>query len=986
MKMFRLKTPFGQADRKVPDQPEMFINPVDNTERCNGRKLSELPFHLIRCNRIQELYDKCLFHYDFMFAKLSCQPLNNLISDYEDLLSFKIDKEVILVSDALRLASSQLSISPTNLVPQLIGRLLPYYFIKNSRRIRNVKSLLDKCESDGLKNSALIPAFNCFHVPGGPLVFSLEGHPFAVYGISLMIDETQLLSVSNRFIIFDLSSGDLMRIINPGIEGIMQCLSVSSDTKYCVSYSNNDQIVICNIISGDTKILNRYSAPPPPAPPPPPQPKGKNAPKVAKPVKVEEPKEQPKEYSDTLIGAFAGIFYFVVWSKYFYYVYDKKARIVKYEKLTLPLIQIELIENPSIEKYGIELEIFMRAEDCRDDQEFERENLILDYKFIFDPIKLPKKKSQPNADDEDEEKILTQEDIMEMYIPSCNRIEIHSCAILSKNKKTLFTCTEIGDNVVECFRNRVEKKRHSKIVRNIWKYHGALDDNTDQITGLILSSDEKYMLASIAWGFKVFYLLTGQSKPLRLPANVKNIPIGYKKLYFPAVFSKENKFVVTGVRDNIYIWETSYGVFIKTLDAHYGRISTLLSSFGSETKNLVLSASMDKTIKIWNINNILEEDFILDHFEKPIEQLHVSIQAGIAMVMTRNQLGIVSLKDGRIKYSLCNSPHGAIFGCSALSINGAIAVSSESNRLVIWDMEEKKTTFVASSASNTLQIKQLKFHQSEVYLLVAYVDVNSKNVTLTNFMLPDGDIIFNIEYGLKTGCEYKEFIITSDDQYIVIYRNDKKVDMLSIHTATDGECAHTIKLSYPNYIPDLFTMMIMREKPHYIVLVDAEKGNIINVKDKKFVRSIQKWNGRATKDDKFGIYAPTRGGLELIELKSGAKVKTFIPKVAEGVFDVEALITENDQHIVYYHSGKRTIRVYNVETTRCIANYKSAARVRCIVCAQDSKSVIFGCEDGTVNMLIIADPMYEDYVDYLRQWRADQMNLFGREGLFFLIS
>ena len=155
---------------------------------------------------------------------------------------------------------------------------------------------------------------------------------------------------------------------------------------------------------------------------------------------------------------------------------------------------------------------------------------------------------------------------------------------------------------------------------------------------------------------------------------------------------------------------------------------------------------MDKTIKIWNINNILEEDFILDHFEKPIEQLHVSIQAGIAMVMTRNQLGIVSLKDGRIKYSLCNSPHGAIFGCSALSINGAIAVSSESNRLVIWDMEEKKTTFVASSASNTLQIKQLKFHQSEVYLLVAYVDVNSKNVTLTNFMIPDGDIIFNIEY------------------------------------------------------------------------------------------------------------------------------------------------------------------------------------------------------------------------------------------------
>ena len=176
----------------------------------------------------------------------------------------------------------------------------------------------------------------------------------------------------------------------------------------------------------------------------------------------------------------------------------------------------------------------------------------------------------------------------------------------------------------------------------------------------------------------------------------------------------------------------------------------------------------------------------------------------------------------------------------------------------------------------------------------------------------------------------------------------------------------------------------MHDKPHYVILVDAEKSSIFNIKEKKFIRSISKWNGLLTKDDKFGIYAPTRGGLDLIELKGGAKVKTFIPKVAEGVFDVDALLTPNDKHIIYYHSGKRTIRVYNVETTRCIANYKSAARVRCIVCAQDSKSFIFGCEDGTVNMLIIADPMYEDYVDYLRLWRADQMNLFGREGLFFL--
>lgn len=267
-RMFLLKSLHGEADRKVPAQPEIFYNPIDNSVRYNGRKLSELPFHLIRSGRIEELYSRVLFNYKFLYAKLSCMPLNSLIADFEDCLSsYKYDKEVVLVSDALRLSSSILSVSALNLVPQIVGRLLPYIYM-NTKKFANVKSLVEQCEINGIKDSAFVPAFNCFHVPGGPLMYSLEGHPFAVYGIYLLSDSTQLLSVSNKFIIFDLSSGDVVRMINPQIEGIMQSLSVSPDRKYCVSFSNNDQIVICNIISGDVKVMNRYSSTTPASQPP----------------------------------------------------------------------------------------------------------------------------------------------------------------------------------------------------------------------------------------------------------------------------------------------------------------------------------------------------------------------------------------------------------------------------------------------------------------------------------------------------------------------------------------------------------------------------------------------------------------------------------------------------------------------------------------------------------------------------------------------
>lgn len=156
---------------------------------------------------------------------------------------------------------------------------------------------------------------------------------------------------------------------------------------------------------------------------------------------------------------------------------------------------------------------------------------------------------------------LTEEEALALYIPSANRIECHSCVRLTKNKKKLFTCTEIGDNVIECFRNRVVKT--TRKTKNLWKYNGSLDDNETGMTHLVLSDDENYMLSIMTTQIKVYYLLTGQSKPLKFPAGVKNINIGYKKLSFPAVFSKDNKYVIAGIRDNIYIWETSYAVFIK---------------------------------------------------------------------------------------------------------------------------------------------------------------------------------------------------------------------------------------------------------------------------------------------------------------------------------------------------------------------------------------------------------------------------------------
>lgn len=51
------------------------------------------------------------------------------------------------------------------------------------------------------------------------------------------------MSVSNRFITWDLSTSDLTRDVNPNIEGIMQHLVLSPDNKWAAAYTNNNQVV-----------------------------------------------------------------------------------------------------------------------------------------------------------------------------------------------------------------------------------------------------------------------------------------------------------------------------------------------------------------------------------------------------------------------------------------------------------------------------------------------------------------------------------------------------------------------------------------------------------------------------------------------------------------------------------------------------------------------------------------------------------------------
>jgi WD40 repeat protein len=156
----------------------------------------------------------------------------------------------------------------------------------------------------------LVPAFNTLASPGGPLVYSLEAHQFAVYGLEIVSAGQHLLTVSNKFIVFDLSSGDIVRIIDPKIEGIMTFLAVSPDQRHCVSTTISNQYIICNLLTGEF-ILRDYQPP-------------TNNPQQTAGGPSKPSKTSTGQPADPLLGAAISNTHFALWTAKIYQVYTNK--------------------------------------------------------------------------------------------------------------------------------------------------------------------------------------------------------------------------------------------------------------------------------------------------------------------------------------------------------------------------------------------------------------------------------------------------------------------------------------------------------------------------------------------------------------------------------------------------------------------------------------------------------------------------------------
>ncbi len=244
----------AEEDRMVATQPLIFndANNKDNI-RYNLRKLTQLPFHLAEAEDFEALSTQVLCNYDFLSSKLTALSVQEVMEDFERAGEMHFDQEIDFIGDALRLSASTISKDPTQLAPELLGRLICLV-----DEHPNIRSLVDRAREVCGESYPIIPVNTCLQPPGGLLLTSLEGHSDAVVAVQVSRDSRLVVTGSkdNTARVWTLDNGTLLHTLQGHREAVYG-IEITPDDQQVVTSSNTGEymksgkICVWNLETGD---------------------------------------------------------------------------------------------------------------------------------------------------------------------------------------------------------------------------------------------------------------------------------------------------------------------------------------------------------------------------------------------------------------------------------------------------------------------------------------------------------------------------------------------------------------------------------------------------------------------------------------------------------------------------------------------------------------------------------------------------------------
>ncbi|XP_041349573.1 uncharacterized protein LOC121368881 [Gigantopelta aegis] len=221
------------AKRKVAEQPLFF------DDKCNFRKVNNLPWCLIATGDSEKLASECLCNLDFLLAKLEHVGIRFLLDDFVDAVEkFKNEEDFKQIKLVLQVSQRALQNDSNQLPAQLIARLR--LSDGNNTASTKLKDLLEKCHKAPFP--VLVSSDTQLEVSEMGLTHSLPAHTSQVVGFDLSKsgDTAITFCCDGQLKVWDIRRGQLVRSVDVPLDAFDH--NTPKPNKCLLAY--NDQIVV----------------------------------------------------------------------------------------------------------------------------------------------------------------------------------------------------------------------------------------------------------------------------------------------------------------------------------------------------------------------------------------------------------------------------------------------------------------------------------------------------------------------------------------------------------------------------------------------------------------------------------------------------------------------------------------------------------------------------------------------------------------------
>ena len=88
--------------------------------------------------------------------------------------------------------------------------------------------------------------------------------------------------------------------------------------------------------------------------------------------------------------------------------------------------------------------------------------------------------------------------------------------------------------------------------------------------------------------------------------------------------------------------------------------------------------------------------------------------------------------------------------------------------------------------------------------------------------------------------------MSSNEHHIICYDADKTNNTINIFSMKNGSLVTSFNLKYPGF-KEILKLVALPDKPSVVAAIDVDKGNLIDIVQKKFIKSIPFWDGTCSK-------------------------------------------------------------------------------------------------------------------------------------------